>query len=439
MIMDPTKSSDENQSRATTTSPDQAQAGVTASENQLQTPIDPIQSTTPEALNTSTNLPVESVYTNETVIPSQPPKSKKKLFIFGFLIFVFLLFIGAAGLTYAVAYEKIKLEKYPDIQKKVASFVMSLPFMPKTPEYILAKSALAHQDVTKQSFDVSLAIESDDLASSIGLSSIDVGAKGSVDYSDPKNLKFLADTSITKEFNFELRKNNKILYFKINKLPAFLLSLLGLKPETFDPVLDKWVAYDTTPLDTEARRSIEDREIDPLSEEYLEENFSKYIDDKVLEKMKLESVTEDGIEMYKISLDADVELIDHFGDKLEAERSKNKGSSIYSTPNEPIKLSEIIKRMNWEMYIDKKDYYTRKVIVQMDMEIDNGDYINPFLMGTTGSGSEKSKMTFAFAMKSDKFGEEVIIDIPQESITFEEFTNSFSEIMQSFYGGLLTP
>ena len=132
-------------------------------------------------------------------------------------------------------------------------------------------------------------------------------------------------------------------------------------------------------------------------------------------------------------------MIDHFGDKLEAEQSKYQGSSIYSKPTEPVKLSEIIKRMNWEMYIDKKDYYTRKVIVQMDMEIDNGDYINPFLMGTTGSGSEKSKMTFAFAMKSDKFGEEVIIDIPQESITFEEFTNSFSEIMQSFYGGLLTP
>jgi hypothetical protein len=106
------------------------------------------------------------------------------------------------------------------------------------------------------------------------------------------------DASVTKDFNFELRKKDKFLYFKINKLPSFLLAFLGVTPETFSPLLEKWVAYDTTPLDTEARRSIQDQEVDPLSQEFIDENFSKYIDEEVLKKMVLTTVSEEGMQMY---------------------------------------------------------------------------------------------------------------------------------------------
>ncbi|KKQ51781.1 hypothetical protein A2865_04035 [Candidatus Woesebacteria bacterium RIFCSPHIGHO2_01_FULL_39_17] len=364
----------------------------------------------------------------------EPPKSGKSRiipFVAGLLLLIFFILIITAGATYTVAYEKIKLNKNPEFQKKVAYFVMSLPFTPKTPKFLLTRTGMAHQDVTKESFNISLAVDSKDIASSLGLSGLDVEAKGAIDYSDPKNVKLNLDTSITKDFNFELRKKDKFLYFKINKLPSTLLALAGLKVEDFTQILDTWVSYDTSPLDTEARKSIQDEEIDPLSGEYLDETFEKYVDAEVLSKMVLEEVTEEATRMYKITLNADPALIDHLGQKFEEERKKA-GGAYLNQPGEPQKLSDMVKVLKWEVYIEPKSYYTKKLIVTADLETDKMDYGNLFL-GTSSSPSEKSQTKIAFAAKFDDFGEEVVVQEPEGTITFEEFTNIVSEILKQIY------
>jgi len=383
------------------------------------------------------DLPLAHTFSDASIPPLKPPSSKRKFILLGILLFLFFVLAGASGLTYAVAYKKIKLSKYPEFQKKVSIFVQSLSFTPKTPEFILLKSTLAHQNVTKQTFDVSLAIESDDFTKQLGLSTIDVQAKGAVDYSDSKNVKFFVEAFITKDFNFEIRKADKILYFKLKKLPSFLLSLLGINTQVFDPIVNRWVAYDTTPLDTEARRSLEDKEVEPLSKD-VEENFKKYIDEKVLEKMKLEVVTEDNKELYKITLDADPPLIDHIGEKIESEKNKEKGASVFLNQGKALKLSEVIKSMKWELYFDKKNYYNQKTIVNLDLDVDEDKSFNPFLMSTSGIAKEKSRVSFAFAIKSDKFGEDINVEIPQEYMTFEEFLNTLSQITQEFYAKMIS-
>src|SRR3972149_7476167 len=416
--------------------------------------------TTPEVSAQPTDAPAEIPTTQtpvQTTVPSvtedpqsviqAPPgaptekKSKKGLILLTvFLLIVFLLVAGLGSFAYAVAYEKIKLDKYPEWQKKISYFVIGLPFMPKTPKFLLAKSALAHQGVTKQSFDVSVAIDSNDLASSLGLSQIDLQAKGVLDYSDPKNLIITTEVSITKDFNLELRKKDKTLYFKINKLPTYLFAFLGLNSDQLTPVLDKWVSYNTSPLDTEARKQIqEDKEVDPLSEEFLDENFSKFFDEEVLSKMKLTETEENGIKLYKISVMADPELIDHVGKILEQEATKQRGAQLNRTlDTEAQKLSEIIKKLEWEIYMDKKDYYTRKIIISADAEFDNVNYTSLYLNPSTPS-SQRQKMSIAFAAKSDNFGKEVAVDLPTSSMTFEEFTNVLSEIMNQVFSGALSP
>lgn len=405
--------------------------------SEIPTTEQPLQSVIP------TSMPQEP----QSVI--QPPpgapiekKSKKGLIILSvFLLIVFLLVVGAGSFAYAVAYEKIKLDNYPDLQKKVSYFVIGLPFMPKTPKFLLERSALAHQDVTKQSFDISVAIDSNDLASSLGLNQIDLQAKGALDYSDPKNFIIVTEVSITKDFNLELRKKDKTLYFKINKLPTYLFAFLGLNSDQLDPVLNKWVSYDTSPLDTEARKQIqEDKQVDPLSEEFLDENFSKFFDEEVLSKMKLTETEENGIKLYKITVVADAGLIDHVGDILEQEAMKQKGAQLNRTlESEPQKLSEIVKKLDWEIYIDKKEYYTRKILISADAEFDNANYTSLYLNPSTPS-SQRQTMSIAFAAKSDNFGKEVTVDLPSSSMTFEEFTNVLSEIMnQVFSGALSTP
>ena len=73
------------------------------------------------------------------------PKLLKILFVFIFLF----LFVSFSAATYAIAYEKIKIEKFPTVQKKIAHLVQSLPLLPKTPKFLLEKSAIAHQKVKK--------------------------------------------------------------------------------------------------------------------------------------------------------------------------------------------------------------------------------------------------------------------------------------------------
>jgi hypothetical protein len=372
----------------------------------------------------------------ETAMSNGGRKPKKGLI---FLILAFILVVllaGTGGLTWAVAYEKIKLEKYPDFQKKVSAFVMELPFTPKTPKFLLARTAMAHQDITKQAFDISMAIDSADLTSSLGLSNLDIQAKGAFDYSDPKNVFGNLELSFTKDFQMELRKKETMLYFKLNKLPSFLLAFLGISSAQLDPILDKWVSYDTTPLDTEARKSIqEDREVDPLSEEFIDENFEKYIDEEVLSKMELSSAEEEGHAVYKITMDADSDLIDHLGKKLEeAERQKSNYAYPPSYQKVEEKLSDFVKSMKWEIYIDKKAYYTRKVIVSVELEYDQSQGYSTFFMESANPLSQKNEAKIAFAMKFDKFGEEVVVEQPAESMTFEEFTELLSSTMNDVYG-----
>ncbi len=374
---------------------------------------------------------------SENVQPPSPKSNKLKLLFLFLFIFLLILLGSGAGLAYAVAYEKIKLDKYPDLQRKVSHFVIGLSFMPKTPKYLLEKSGLKHQDVTKQSFDISVAVDSADLLSELGLSNLDVAAKGAIDYSDPKNVKVILDASLTKEFNFELKKKDKMLYFKLNKVPSFLFAFFGIKNADLAPVLDKWIAYDTTPLDTEARKEINDNPVDPLSEEFLEDNFNKYIDDKVLSKMQLSEVTEDSMQMYKITVVADPDLIDELGKKIEEEARKQGGASLdNSVSTEPQKLSEIVKSFEWTIYIDKKEYYSRKIVISASVEYDQGSLGGSYLMPTSPS-SKTGTAKIAFVAKSGDFGKDLTIDTPESSMTFEEFTDTLSEIFRELYGNRL--
>lgn len=414
--------------------------GTTPSQRPVEETQQPESTISQPQTETKAATEAPAVFTSTTDMVDKPPEGEKKSrkglvsLIFSFIIIILLT--GAGGLTWAVAYEKIKLEKYPDLQKKVSAFVMELPFTPKTPKFLLAKTAMAHQDITKQAFDISMAIDSADLVSQMGLTNLDVQAKGAFDYSDPKNVFGNLELTVTKDFQLELRKKDEFLYFKINKLPSFLLAFLGISTAQFDPIIDRWVSYDTTPLDTEARRNIQqDKEVDPLSEEFLNENFDKYVDEEVLTKMKLSSVEEDGRALYKIEVEADGELIDHFGEKLD-EASRQRANYAYpsTSQTESDKLSDFVKDLKWEIYIDKDTYYTRKVTVIADMEYDQSQGLSTFVMDSANPLAQKNKATISFAMKFDKFGEEVMVEAPSSAMSFEEFTELLSTTLNEIYG-----
>ncbi len=388
---------------------------------QNQSVVQPTPIDTPQSVMTS----------NSTSTTNKNGKLKK--FLLGFFVFliVFLL-IGSAGGAYAIAYKKIKINKYQDLQKKISYAVISLPFMPKTPEYILTKSAYVHQNVTRETFDISVALDSQDLSSALGLSGLDLLAKGSVDYSDTKNVKIEMSGSVTKDFSFELIKLDPVLYFKINKIPPLLLTTLGLQSKDIDPLLSKWISYDTTSLDTEARKAMGEEEVDPLSKEFIDNEFQKIIDERIISKMKMETVTENNLDLYKISLEADKDTIDYLGRKIGQQLNKDGGSKLQDAEVKTEKLSDTINNLSWQISIDKKDYYVRKIIVKSEIAGDTIDTNSTFL-GTGSIIPNTKNAKVVVALNFSDFGDEIKKQKPTDSITLEEFLENISKIVQNLY------
>lgn len=410
--------------------------------------------------NTNQNLPIEpQTPTNPNVVTTPPtyqspdlkPPSpqeaitgthesqKKTSFMFPLvlsIIFLAVIALFGAG-SYAVAYQKIKLpDKYQGVEFAITNFIQSLSFTPKTPEFLIAKALIAQEKVNKESYDVSLALDSGATALIPGLgSSMDVLVKGNIDYSDRKNIVFTAEANLTKDLNVELRKPDNLLYFKIGKIPSFLLAFAGLKTTDFDPILNKWYSYDTAPLSTEARSEIDeksgDREV--FSDKFVKDNLDSYIDERILSEMKISDAEVDGFSTYKLTISADSDLIDYIGKKIEEEEKKNNGSSAdYMYPGSSQKLSDTIKSMNWELDIDKKEYYVRKVAITTKIEFDEVDNYSLF-MGSPGISSENSAAEIAVVAKFNNFGKDIKIEIPADTKSWEEFTNTISEIFESQY------
>lgn len=362
-----------------------------------------------------------------------PPKKPRRGWLLAIVLILVLIIlpITLAGTAYAIAYEKIKLEKYPELQTKIANLVIGLPFMPKTPLYVITQSAIAHRKVNKYSFDVSMAVDSASLMSALGVSKFDIEAKGWVDFSDPQNARVILETSLGKDFNLELRKNDPILYFKINKFPPWLLAPYGIESSHIEPLLDKWVAYDTTPLLTTARKAIKDvkdTETKPFTQEFYNQLNEKYLDEKILSNIKVEKIKENGIRFFKLSMDADSELIDYIGKKFKA--SSGAGASLQTQPE--YKPSEFIKSLKWEILVEEGTYQVRKLSVITETEFDQGFYRGS-LLGTSPNLSKDSKAITSLVIQLSDYGKDRLIEIPQEAMSFQEFTDLIAQMMRKVY------
>lgn len=361
-----------------------------------------------------------------------PKKSKKGLLLLLILTFLVLAFAGSAAFAWGVAYGSIKMDNYPKVEVAIKNAVYSLPFTQKPPEFLLAKTIMAHQDVTRESFDVSVAVGSDELSDPLGITQLDFQIKGNVDYTDPKNVFFNTEIFLTKGLNIELKKNGDMVYFNIKDIPSFLLAFAGMSKSQFEPVLNKWVSWDVSPLDTEARRTIQDTEVDYLDPVFAEEKFNEYLDDYLLEKLVVTDDEVDGHKVYKIALNADSEVIDYLQRKLENSSSQGGSYSVLGYTADSEKLSDYVKTLTVEIYIDKRSYYTRKLIFSSSLEYDSSELSD---LGLTGSGS--SMADFAFAAKFDNFGEEVVVNEPMVDMTSEEFIEKISVIVAEIYGNMM--
>jgi hypothetical protein len=346
---------------------------------------------------------------------------------------VLLLFILAVpGFAYLVTSGKITTDN-EFINKTSNTIAFFIPFFPKTPNIVLARTFMAHQKVARNTVDFSMAVSSDDFMEDLGLNSLDFELKGYTDYADFDNPRFDFSLFVTKDFGVDIRKNDELIYFKINKLPTLLLTMFGMNEEMTQPLLNRWVVYDPTPLDTQAQKELKNlRQPKSPTDELTKEMMTKFLSEDILPKIKMSQENLDNYKTYKLEFKPDANTLDTFFDQLE-EQMEDFNPNVLGAYTDQVstitdrlvasapKSSDYIKDFVITTWIDKKDFYLRKFVVSFAI-IDNS--IKP----TNYSSDPLSIMNFSQAnikvvsvLKLDDFGKEIKIETPSDAISVEDF------------------
>ncbi len=369
------------------------------------------------------------------------------------VVVVLVLLVAMGGAASAIAYGVVKINN-PALEQSVSQFVMSLPFTPKTPKFLLESAALAHSKISRHSFNVSLAAQSQDFVSTLGFAQIDIEAKGSVDYSDTKNLLTSLNISITKDFNADIRKKDTYVYLKINKVPGFLTTLLKIDQAKLVPVLENWIGYDTQPLQTEARKVLDkDSEQKSLTKEYINNLVDDLLDEKLLPALSSSNELLEGHETTKVHLTADNQTIDTFVNKIMdrlAGDQETKQPDLKASTEKP---SDYIKDLAMDLWIDQNSHFIRKVATSFKFNPNfNPDKLPSRVLGVSSVldgrqvlGAEsslytlgKSESSIVTVIKFDNFGEQFMVETPTKYLKPEEFANlalATSETYASAGGG----
>ena len=366
--------------------------------------------------------------------PSEtPPSNKKRYIMFALVVLVLLLLFGVASLMVATAYGKISLGN-PSLEGKIERIVISMPFMPKTPRYVLESAALAHQKVSKHSFDISFAGGSGTVIPLFGTDQLDAHITGNVDYSIPENITGTYNVQFGKDMDLEVRQLGKIFYLKINKVPEVLSVYIPTENEEIKTALQKWIMIDSTPASTEARDYLTDKSPPKSATQSLMDTTIDIIqDEKVLQEIKYSEEKLDGVPMYKLHLSATDELVDHIGDKLTEKSRSGYSPELQEMATEvEYRYSNTVKDLEIDVWIDKRDNYMRKSVVYFNYLPERGTstYANLPLAGLTPI-SEGEKVSVTLVANFDNFGEEVVVETPTETTTYEELMKTVLQSSQS--------
>jgi hypothetical protein len=363
-----------------------------------------------------------------TVLPSaaEPVTNKKprtKLFIvLAVVLFLFLL-AGGSVFSYLVAVEKVSIPNQ-GLTTAISSAVFSLPFVPKTPKFILQQALGTKSDLLVSSFDLSLAFRSDTLISGFGLNNFDANLKGFVDFSDSANPKFSLTADITKDFSAQIRKKDQFLYFKIDKFPVFLSSFISTDSAKLNSLFADWISYDVSPMTTAARENLNNQTPASPPEKLIDQFLTTLKTSGVLTHIVVTGENLDGNSVYKLRFAPDDQTLDEVFKK------------IYPVSNPAndldVKLSDSYKNVVIQVWIDKINHHPVKMDVSYTM-INSLYSPSDLLVSVTPNplSAPKSPVDVSLVLSLSGFGQSKQIDIPERSIPVEELVNRFSDMTSS--------
>jgi len=371
-----------------------------------------------------------------TVKPIKPAKKMKWIFwIIGLLILIGLLGGGGFGTLYMVGTQKLTLPNQ-NLQTAAEKMALSIPGVPKNPKVIYEMGKEALKKVSKASFEMSLSgqLQASEIESLLGSKTLDAQIKGYSDMSDSLNPKFSMNLIFGKEVDVDIRKPDKVMYVKVNKLPVALYAILGIDPIKLKPLWDNWIGVDTSSPDTSARKKLDEelknKNSQPEATQLTEDLMNKIMTEDIFPSLVTTEDKHDGVETYKIVFDAKPEQINKIVREIAGNDTKMS-----------VNPADILKSLKVTVWVEKKDMLVLETGISGSVEMDkNSSPLTSPLTPVLGLTSEKQKIDFAIVMKLNDFGKDMAIQKPDKYLSPEEFLSEFMKLQpEGLLGGLLNP
>ena len=415
-----------------------ASPNETSQENPYTVNINQPQNNAPEPVQNASPdpMPVNSYTTNNNGFPPEPPKKKrsiKKMFLTGGLSILFILIFATITTAVLAAYNKITLPN-PYIHELISYYVINLPFMPKTPKYVLTKAAMTHAQLSSAYLKTTLATDSNDLKRLVGLDSLDFKVEGPIDYNDRSNPKIALNVLLTDQLDADFKVIDKVLYFKLNKIPEIAYTYVGLNENNLNnnPVLNKWVSYDLKKLESEDLKE----NVSTKPDGYVEETLLKIVNSNIVPKLKMSADQYDGKPAYKVELPLTqkelAELQKEFSDlsdETQVEMQRAIGKSDIS----------FIKDFKITLWIDQSTTQLRKS--ELVFTIYNTNYENTLQVLGASTIADTAKADFVsvnWTVLLSDLGKDFISEIqkPTTSTDLEKYMQEVEEFYMSVQSGV---
>jgi hypothetical protein len=379
--------------------------------------------------------PVEPVV---NVVPRK--NSKTALFALLGLLFFFLLVVIIGATIVLAAYNKITLPNQR-LQEGISYFIQDLPFMPKTPKYLLLKSAKAHESIGSAYTKISAAIKSDEF-SQIPIpginNTIEILGEGPIDVQNPENPKMSWKLNVTNDFESEFKLSEKILYFKINKIPALLYPFIGLTSSNFatNPYLNKWVYYDMNTLETDSSKLLDERGENLTTNELTEAKLI-LLGNKLSEKMVTTEEDLENTPVYRISLKLTNQELQELEPEI-VELFDMKSTDYDSDIKDAQDTFSMVDNVELNVWIEKSTHYVRRFDFAADIHENKIDNYSQVLGIKTVANetSNQNVASFALSISFSKLGENFDNDFkaPSTAISFDQYMLEITDFMDNSLG-----
>ena len=402
-------------------------------------PAAPLQT---QQLPAATDLPPLNISHSPGVIAPTEVFSRKthmgiKIGV-GTLLALILLFGGSI----LAAYGMVPIGQ-GSVQQAFSNFIIGLPFMPKTKQYVIYQALQEHRKVTTFTLDASLSLSSNDISKLFGSGEFDMDIKGPVDYTDANNPSVDLHAQITNEFSADVLNKNHIVYFKISTFPAFISALLtefGFNSSIQQQLVNKWFYQDNTPLNTEAAKNLQNQQPTQTPEETAKKFINALNTPDIQKSITMQTTTLDSFGAYHIHFAPSPAVLDEFIQQLSPPTTPSTAGTLSQSlyPAMQYKASDYINNLIIDTWIDQRQYFVREVSVSFTYKTPTSSTSDASSALQSIVPLQSQSIPVSFVLHLTDVGKPVQIDVPKNAVKFDDFFKSLVESTATQSGGLIS-